>query len=191
MYMNAMIGAKAMSGGKARLYMTHPHQVTTPRPFDPSLPPREWVRDDERSPQWSEPVELRGTRLRAYGSCGVIYRFYDAGGCLLYIGQADGAPTNRWKQHRSDAAWWHLAAFVSFAYVTPLLSERLALEKAAIRAEKPLYNKQHTRSPGLVTILTREGPASVVEQFREYLIPEDFAVLVQAFAAEAEVRGMA
>lgn len=72
-----------------------------------------------------------------------LYRFYDAGGLLLYIGVTLD-PGARWKSHRKDRPWWHHVAQVTLE----VHSSRLAVleaERAAILAEKPLHNVVHNR----------------------------------------------
>jgi hypothetical protein len=119
---------------------------------------------------------------------GILYRFYGADQALLYIGITSGiSPTPRWRGHcDTPAEWWQLAAFVSVVRIAGDYSDLLATEKAAIRAEKPRFNKQHTKSRSSFMVFTREGPAAVIEQFRQYLLPEDFHALATAFAVEAQ-----
>jgi len=71
-----------------------------------------------------------------------VYRFFDAGGQLLYVGVTTD-PHSRWLQHRRRSAWASAAETVSlekYAY------EDLALdaERIAIRTEQPLHNIRST-----------------------------------------------
>lgn len=71
----------------------------------------------------------------------VIYRCYDAGGQLLYIGLSQDIVT-RLKQHRSATPWFDRVAKT----VVKLAPDRRAafrMETDAIKAEQPLYNIRH------------------------------------------------
>lgn len=155
-----------------------------PRPFSPTDPPRNWLRDDERPPVW--PEEFTVGSLKLHYEAGTLYRFYDASRQLLYIGEAAGDPTIRWTAHRYASPWWHLAAFVSVTHVTPLSASRRALEREAIRAELPLHNKKHLKPRARLTVRFDKGPEAVVEQFREVLLRHEFNALVAAFKAEPD-----
>lgn len=163
------------------------------RPFNPQDPPRRWILELERPPMWPEPipVKLRNITVLAMAESGVIYRFYDANGELIYLGQASGDPTNRWRAHRKEAAWWCQAAFVSIAHVTPVRKDRMALERDAIRSERPRFNKQYNVPRVHLDVRLDMSPAGVVDQFRAVLLPDDFAALVAAFAAEHGQTGRA
>jgi hypothetical protein len=125
-------------------------------------------------------------RIPMQYSAGVIYRFYDADRTLIYLGMTGGDPTSRWTRHRYRSSWWHLAAFVSVAHVTPNRTKRAELEREAIRAERPLHNKSHNEARARMDVRLDEGSASVVEQFRRTLLPADFAAVAKAFAAELD-----
>lgn len=158
--------------------------IPEPRPFNPMGPPRTWLLENEQPPQWPEEFVKGGLRYRC--RAGVLYRFYDANRQLLYIGIANDDPTYRWTKHRSGSEWWHLAAYVSVTHVSPVNSRRRALEREAIRAERPLYNKDHLRRRVRLDVRLDQGFDSVVQQFRKVMLPEDFAALVAAFKAEAD-----
>lgn len=158
--------------------------VPEPRPFDPKSRPRTWLLESEQPPPWPEEFIVDGLRMRY--DAGVLYRFYDSTRQLLYIGIAGGDPTYRWTKHRYGSKWWHLAAYVSISHVSPINSRRRALEREAIRTERPLYNKDHLRRRVHLDVRLNEGPESVIEQFRNVLLPEDFADLVMAFKAESD-----
>jgi hypothetical protein len=76
-----------------------------------------------------------------------LYRFYDAGGALLYVGITLD-PGARWRAHRDDKPWWHQVATISLE-VHPTRDAVLAAERAAIVAEKPQHNVVHNRGPRL------------------------------------------
>jgi len=145
------------------------------RPFDPAGDPNSWV--TEATPMWTR--EVNGFRYRT--NADAVYRFYNAQRELLYIGMTTSRPSSRWTWHRKNAEWWREAAFVSVQWI--LDGTAKAVEKAAIQAEQPLYNKQHMRSRSSFMTFTRQGPEAIIEQFRTYLLPGDFAALVDAFKA--------
>ena len=70
-----------------------------------------------------------------------LYRFYGAGGTLLYIGITNALP-RRLGQHHDDKPWWLGVAEVKVEHY-PNRKAVLAAEKQAIIAEKPLYNDKH------------------------------------------------
>jgi hypothetical protein len=149
------------------------------RPFNPAAPATCWLHPDDYAAKRRD-----GTRIPS----GLIYRFYDADQDLIYIGQTTSTHTYpiRWTGHKTSSPWWGLVAYYSVDRVTTDGAELLALEKAAIRAERPRFNKQHTKSRSSFMVFACEGPSAVVEQFRTFLLPEDFAALVAAFKAEPD-----
>jgi hypothetical protein len=149
------------------------------RPFNNAAKPRTWMPEDR-------PTVARKVNGVTYLTSGdAVYRFYDAHRRLLYIGMTTSHPVGRWNGHRKNAEWWGLAAFVSVEWIFDKTTA--AVEKAAIRAEQPLYNKQHVRSRFPSMAFTHEEPATIIEQFRAHLLPDDFAALVRAFKAEPDV----
>lgn len=83
-----------------------------------------------------------------------VYRFFDKAGCLLYVGIAYD-PAERWRHHATKAAWWKDAVDNTIDwYDTRAEAERAEL--AAIRYEKPLYNKVGSVIPYQVPA-TRRG----------------------------------
>jgi hypothetical protein len=71
----------------------------------------------------------------------VVYRCHSADGHLLYIGSCVRWPS-REALHRKQTPWWPEVARVDEVPHPDLPTARDA-EKAAIKAEAPLYNKQH------------------------------------------------
>lgn len=71
-----------------------------------------------------------------------VYRFFDITGRLLYVGYTID-PAQRFKQHsrsHESRRWWvHQVRYTVTAYDSE--EEGRAAEKAAILAEKPLYNR--------------------------------------------------
>lgn len=86
--------------------------------------------------QWT-PVEL---------DVGGVYRLFAADGCCLYAGQSKRHPAARAQQHRREL-WWPEVARADFTllrngddYAPGDATQLNALERAAIRKYKPLYN---------------------------------------------------
>jgi hypothetical protein len=71
-----------------------------------------------------------------------LYRFWDAGGDLLYVG-ITGIRDARWRAHGNQKPWWREVATVTVEHYDDRKS-LAAAEIAAIRAEKPRYNVAHT-----------------------------------------------
>lgn len=70
-----------------------------------------------------------------------LYRFYGAGGTLLYIGITADLPT-RLHDHRDDKPWWLGVTNVTVEHYSSR-DAVLEAERRAIIAERPLYNSQH------------------------------------------------
>lgn len=71
----------------------------------------------------------------------ILYRLFTAHGALLYVGITDRGP-QRWVEHARSKAWWHtVARFEIRRY--PTREAVAAAEKAAIIAERPVWNLVH------------------------------------------------
>lgn len=69
-----------------------------------------------------------------------VYRCYDSTGRLLYVGHSDNVPF-RMEVHRIQSPWSMLCARVDTEPERELTEARAA-ERAAIKAERPLFNQQ-------------------------------------------------
>lgn len=74
-----------------------------------------------------------------------LYRFYGAGGTLLYIGITNSIPV-RLKRHSEDKPWWLGVTRIMVEHYPDRLAV-LEAERRAIIAEKPLYNEVHNPTP--------------------------------------------
>ena len=72
-----------------------------------------------------------------------LYRHYSKDDELLYIGISLSA-INRLKQHEQHSTWFDDIARVEVEHFDTR-SEARAAERAAIKSEKPKYNKHHTK----------------------------------------------
>lgn len=72
-----------------------------------------------------------------------LYRFYGAGGTLLYIGITNSLP-RRLTQHNDKKPWWLGVSTVKVEHY-PSREAVLEAEKRAIIAERPLYNEKHNK----------------------------------------------
>jgi hypothetical protein len=70
----------------------------------------------------------------------VVYRCFTATRVLLYIGATDGW-RSRLKEHQRKSSWWPEVDDITFERY-PTVAEAFAAETLAIRAERPLHNKQ-------------------------------------------------
>jgi hypothetical protein len=75
---------------------------------------------------------------------GWLYRCYNAGWHLLYIGKTTRPPGAREVEHERYTAWWGEVATVEYEAVDGWLD---GAEQAAIAAEHPEYNIQYRRDP--------------------------------------------
>ena len=71
-----------------------------------------------------------------------LYRAFDDAGRLLYIGIAVNW-ASRWERHRQRSAWFDEVARLDLR-TYPTRSSAALAEAAAIRAEKPVHNIEHT-----------------------------------------------
>ena len=156
------------------------HSSSEPQlyPFDPNGPRTEWL-----PAEIDNPADHNWRNL--YGK-NVLYRFFDANRRLLYIGVTNWVwgPPERWAGHQKASVWWRHAAFLALELIPPG-TDRLVVERNAIRSERPQYNHVHNRKRVQLTIRLDEGTNAIVDTLRYHLFPEDFAALAEAFAAEA------
>jgi hypothetical protein len=113
------------------------------RKLDRDAPVARLLRLGEERPNWWMP-------LWPY-----LYRFYDADLQPLYIGITSCHAT-RLDSHRKRSEWWPLAEYIAVS-VYPSYRAVEKAERAALRHEKPRFNKQGVRGPASVAINTR-GP---------------------------------
>lgn len=83
-----------------------------------------------------------------------LYRLLGANGRLLYVG-ISGNPDARWGTHSNNQPWWKEVADRKVEW-HPSRETAAAAEVAAIKAERPLYNKQHS------VISARDIPGRVI-----------------------------
>lgn len=92
-----------------------------------------------------------------------LYRFYGAGGTLLYIGITNEIP-RRLKQHNKDKPWWLGVSRIDVEHY-PTRHAVLEAERRAIMAEKPLYNQVHNQgAPWEDTHEARDCYARVIRE---------------------------
>jgi len=72
----------------------------------------------------------------------VLYRFYDGGDRLLYVGITNN-PAARFKQHEHSKDWWDQVASITLEQHASR-QELMDAERAAIIAERPAYNVAHS-----------------------------------------------
>jgi predicted GIY-YIG superfamily endonuclease len=77
-------------------------------------------------------IELLGDEPTA------VYRFYDRGGALLYVGITSNL-SNRFEQHASDKFWWRQVVRKT-AVLYGSRAEAAAAESRAIITESPIHN---------------------------------------------------
>ena len=77
-----------------------------------------------------------------------LYRIRGEESLLLYIGISDDFG-RRWKEHAKQQPWWDEMRSMSVDRWYQTRGEAEAAEKAAIKAEKPRYNKAHAGRAGI------------------------------------------
>lgn len=75
-----------------------------------------------------------------------LYRLFGEDDALLYVGVAKTFGP-RWHQHAHSQPWWHEVRRQSVDWY-PSREEAETAERAAIKAERPKYNKQHNEDWG-------------------------------------------
>lgn len=88
-----------------------------------------------------------------------VYRFFDAGKRLLYVG-ASADPAKRWGFHEANAEWWADAIRVEVAWFTTR-AEALRVERRTICDETPVHN-----SPGVRRTLPDRPNVTPARVFR-------------------------
>ena len=73
----------------------------------------------------------------------VLYRHFNKGGALLYVGITNN-PSARWSQHR-DKTWWPEVASSAYEHFKSRHDLQQA-EREAIRREQPLWNQVRYRT---------------------------------------------
>lgn len=85
-------------------------------------------------------VDRRGSTRHA------LYRFYGRDRRLLYVGRTRQRSAARFGQHAAEKAWIGQVANREVTFY-PTHTALVAAETAAIRSERPLYNKVHNGRP--------------------------------------------
>lgn len=125
------------------------------RELDRDAPKKDFLAPEMKHPDWAQSHKIH-----------YVYRFYDVDLMPLYIGLTYGG-TARWEQHRKGSAWWPLAKYVAVSFY-PSYEDIHVAEKAAIRKEKPRFNKQFVRGPAIATLRLREPAEHAAAQlFRD------------------------
>lgn len=86
-----------------------------------------------------------------------LYRLFDAGDRLLYVG-ISVRPAVRWEEHALSRPWWHLVARKDVEW---LASRSVAAdaEREAIRVERPLFNSVRASDGAVVKVVYDDSPA--------------------------------
>jgi hypothetical protein len=87
------------------------------------------------------------SQVEAEAECGptALYRYFDADDLLLYIGISDRLRI-RTGDHVKGSSWMDFAVRSTIER-HPTRAVALEVEEAAIKAERPLFNKQHNDTP--------------------------------------------
>ncbi len=90
-----------------------------------------------------------------------LYRLFDAAKNLLYVGITLNLG-ERWRTHSGEKVDWALVASAGIEHF-PNRADALAAEKAAIKAEHPLWNVVHNRTHRVPTV--RPAPTGDLDGF--------------------------
>ncbi|WP_328903233.1 hypothetical protein OHR86_27930 [Streptomyces sp. NBC_00441] len=109
-----------------------------------------------------------------------LYRAYDADLQPLYIGISSCSPV-RLDTHRRTSRWWPLAEYIAIsAYGTAHAVEEA--ERAALRNERPHFNKRGVRGPANVSINAHGDPVVAAAHLFRQASPEFVASLAALLA---------
>ncbi|MFD5788647.1 GIY-YIG nuclease family protein [Streptomyces sp. NPDC127037] len=106
-----------------------------------------------------------------------VYRFYAAEGQALYIGVTAGTAL-RWTDHRKTSEWWSLAEYVAVSFYAEY-DRALVAEAAAIKAERPAFNRQWLRPRKQTVIKFEDGAESIAAELHHIARPEFVAELAR------------
>ena len=128
----------------------------------------------------------------------IVYRLFDELDELLYVGLTNDV-MRRWKEHSLRSDWWSEVVTGSVVAYRGR-HEALAVERRAIRTERPRHNStsrigdpltrwQRNREPWSGPIASHEGPVVLADMRQqsdrgEELTDEQLVALVAAWAAE-------
>lgn len=82
---------------------------------------------------------VSGPEVEVHDEPAALYRFYDAGGTLLYVGISRNLAA-RWGQHETEKSWWPLVVRKTIVMYGSRMEAEIA-EGIAIRTESPVHNK--------------------------------------------------
>lgn len=105
-----------------------------------------WLRLESGDDWWITMTDILNIKTTEPESPCELYRWYNAGGELLYVGISMNA-AKRAAEHRKDKSWWDEAKRMD---KQKFASRREAAdaERLAIRTEYPKYNVVHAVKPG-------------------------------------------
>ncbi|MFE2967525.1 GIY-YIG nuclease family protein [Streptomyces sp. NPDC059340] len=130
----------------------------------------------------SAPVrELLQERRGPFNVEPFVYRFYSSDRKPLYIGFTHGG-AHRWDNHRRESEWWPLAEYVAVSFYGTH-AEALTAEMAAIRAERPAFNRQGLVPRKQVLIKFEHGAEAIAAELHQIADPDLVRQLAELLAA--------
>jgi predicted GIY-YIG superfamily endonuclease len=143
------------------------------RPLDRDAPTRDLMTREEQGTYWLvDPF---------------VYRFYAADQQPLYIGVSTGSAL-RWSDHRRSSAWWSVAEYVAVSFYDSY-EEALKAETAAIRAERPRFNRQGLKPRKQALIKFDDGAKAIAAELHRAMPPELVSELAALLAAPEQFPG--
>lgn len=110
-----------------------------------------------------------------------VYRFYAADRQPLYIGVTSGGGL-RWNDHRKTSDWWPLAEYVAVSFYGSY-AEAMTAETAAIKAERPGFNRQGTKPRKQTVIKFEDGAEAIAAELHVISDPDLVRRLAELLAA--------
>lgn len=117
----------------------------------------------------------------------LVYRFYDAAQQPLYTGMSTNG-TLRWDGHRKSSPWWALTEYVAVSFYGTS-QEAATAELAAIRAERPVCNRQGLAPRKQVLIKFGDGAEAIAAELHNIADPDLVRQLAQLLATPERFPG--
>ncbi|MFB7574641.1 hypothetical protein [Streptomyces sp. NPDC056165] len=110
-----------------------------------------------------------------------VYRFYAQDGQPLYIG-VSSCLALRLADHRLQAPWWSLAEYIAVSCYGSYQAAAVA-EVAAIKAERPIFNRQGLKARKRMELRFSEGAEHIAAEFHRIAPPDLVRELARLLAA--------
>ncbi|MFJ8852310.1 GIY-YIG nuclease family protein [Streptomyces sp. NPDC102437] len=110
-----------------------------------------------------------------------VYRFYAEDREALYIGVTCGTAL-RWADHRRSSPWWSEARYVAVSFYGTY-EQAMVAEAAAIKAERPCFNRQWITPRKQTVIQFGDGAEAIAAELHKIASPEFVGELARLLAS--------